>query len=456
MTNRKRMMKLAAFSHPPGVHRAGWRHPEAAADGDTDFSVYAHLAQTAERGKMDAVFFQDSAAVSNCTAILNGNRARGQMPLAVNLEPASVLPALAVLTKNIGLISTATTTYNEPYHVARRFATIDHISGGRAGWNLVTSQVEDESWNFGLEKHVEHALRYERATEFYDIVVGLWDSWDADGLCRDKEAGLYFDIDKVHFLNHRGKHFNVRGPLNIPRTPQGRPVVAQAGSSDAGRELAAKSAEVIFTAQSVMEESRAFMADVKGRADRYDRGPDDIKILPGILPMVGRTDTEAQDKYEELQSLITDDMCRMALQRHTGGVDLSKYPLDGPLPELLPSNAAKARQQILIEMGRKGMTIRQIGRFFCGSAGHNVMIGSPKTIADRLEYWFHNEAADGFTVMFPYMPGSVTDWVDMVIPELQRRGLFRTEYEGRTLRDNLDLKVPESRYARVGKAAAAE
>ncbi len=442
------MMKLAAFSHAPGVHRAGWRHPDAAANGDTDFSVYLHLAQTAERGKMDTVFFQDSVAVSNSTPILKGNRARGQMAYCVNLEPVSVLPALAVLTKNIGLIATATTTYNEPYHIARKFATIDHISNGRAGWNLVTSQTEDECFNFGLEEHVDHALRYERASEFYDVVTGLWDSWDADALPRDKESGTYFDLDKVHFLNHRGKHFTVRGPLNVPRSPQGTPVVAQAGSSDDGRELAARTAEAIFTAQLEMADALAFGKDVRSRAERYDRGPDEIKILPGILPMVGESDGEAQDKFGQLQSLVTDDMCLQAIQRLAGGVDLSKFPIGGPLPELKPTNAAKARQEIMINMGKSGMSIREIGRYFCGGSGHRLLIGSPKTIADNLEEWFVSGAADGFTLLFPYFPAAVDDWVNLVIPELQRRKLFRTEYESNTLRGNLGLKVPESRYGR--------
>jgi FMN-dependent oxidoreductase (nitrilotriacetate monooxygenase family) len=452
----KAMMKLAAFSHPPGVHRAGWRHPQAAPDGDMDFAQYAHLAQKAEQGKMDTVFFQDSLSVSNTIGIKKRSKARGQMAMCVCLEPGSVLPALAVMTKNIGLIATMTTTYNDPFTVARRFSTIDHISGGRAGWNLVTSQVEDESWNFGFEKHLEHAVRYERASEFYDVVTGLWDTWDDDAIVRDKKAGVYFDVDKVHFLNHKGRFFNVRGPLNSPRSPQGHPVIAQAGSSDAGRELAARTAEIIFTAQSNMNEAKAFLSDVKGRADKYGRTPDDIKILPGVMPVVGRTDAEAQEKNAELQSYITDEMCIIALQRHTGGVDLTKYPIDGPLPELLPSNAAKARQDIIVAMGKKGMSIREIGRNLSGGAGHSQLIGSPQTIADHLEHWFVNGAADGFTVMFPYVPGSVDDWVDLVIPELQRRGLFRTEYEGPTLRDNLGLKKPASRYVQGHKSEAAE
>jgi FMN-dependent oxidoreductase (nitrilotriacetate monooxygenase family) len=446
----KRMMRLAAFSHAPGVHRAGWRLKEAAVDGDSDFSVYLHLAQTAERGKMDTVFFQDSVAIGSSTALMQGNRTRGQLSYTVTLEPLSLLPALAVLTSRIGLISTATTTYNEPYHIARKFATIDHVSKGRAGWNLVTSQAEDEAFNFGLEQHVDHAVRYERAAEFHDVVVGLWDSWDPDAMVRDKSTGIYFDVDKVHFLNHKGKHFSVRGPLNVVRTPQGRPVVAQAGSSPAGRALAARTAEVIFTAQSEFEEAKEFYEDVKGRAAVWGRCFEDIKILPGILPIIGSTDCEAQERFEELQSLITDDMCLWVLQRLTGGVDLSQYPIDGPLPELKPSNAAKARQQIMINLGRKGMNIREIGRYFCSGSGHRLLVGSPATIADRLEEWFVGGAADGFTVLFAYLPGGIDRWVDMVIPELQRRGLFRTEYESDTLRGNLGLRVPQSRYGGEG------
>jgi FMN-dependent oxidoreductase (nitrilotriacetate monooxygenase family) len=292
-----------------------------------------------------------------------------------------------------------------------------------------------------------HKLRYERASEFYDVVKGLWDSWDADALERNKETGVYFDVDKVHFLDHKGKHFTVRGPLNVPRAPQGHPVVAQAGSSDDGRELAARTAEVIFTAQLEMADSLSFMADVKGRAEKYGRGPDDIKVLPGILPIIGRTDEEAKDKFAYLQSLITDEMCLQMLQRLSGGVDLSQFPINGPLPEVKPSNAAKARQEIMINMGKQGMTMRQIGEHFCGGSGHRLLIGSPKTIADNLEAWFSAGAADGFTVMFPYFSTAVDEWVDMVIPELQRRGLFRTEYTSNTLRGNMGLKVPGSRYA---------
>jgi FMN-dependent oxidoreductase (nitrilotriacetate monooxygenase family) len=440
------MMKLAAFSFPPGSHVAGWRLPEAAADSDMGLGHYVEIAQLAERGKMDAFFFQDSNAVSQSEALGRRSRARAQYPRCVTIEPLMLLPALAMCTERIGLIATATTTYNEPYLVARHFASIDHISGGRAGWNLVTSQSEDEAGNFGFDQHVAHADRYDRAAEFYDVVVGLWDSWDDGAFIRDKATGTYYDVDKVQLINHRGKHFKVRGPLNVARSPQGRPIVAQAGSSEIGRDLAGKTADVVFTAQIELEQAKAFCHDVKTRAEKYGRSPDHIKILPGFIPVLGRTMQEAEDKFAEMQTLITDDLALRALARHTGGLDLTKYPIDGPLPDLPESNSAKGRQQMLIDMARnEGLSIRELGVRFAGSSGHRIVVGTGKSLADEMEEWFKAGGADGFTVLFPYLTRSVHDFVELVIPELQRRGLFRTEYEGRTLRENLGLPQPAYR-----------
>ena len=443
-----RQLKLAGFFHSPGSHKSGWRLPDAVATCDVDFAAHVRIAQTLERGKFDAIFYQDSAAVGDASSVLRGDRKRTGFGRVVKLEPMSLLPALAAVTKHLGLIATGTTTYNEPYHIARRFASIDHISNGRAGWNLVTSQNQEEAFNFGLDKHVDHALRYERAAEFYDVVVGLWDSWDDDAFPLDKENGLYFDADKLHFLQHEGKFFKVRGPLNVPRCPQGRPIVAQAGSSEPGRELAAKTADVVFTAQSILSEAQEFYSDVKGRMARYGRRPEELKILPGIVPLVGRTDAEAREWYDEIQSLITDDVAVSALSRHVGGVDLMKFPLDGPLPPLPPSNSAKGRMQILLDLAAKGLSIRELGRHFVAGAGHNFMYGSPRTIADFMQEWLDKEACDGFTVIFAYYPTPIDNVVDLLVPELQRRGIFRREYEGTTLRDSLGLTRPSSKYAR--------
>jgi FMN-dependent oxidoreductase (nitrilotriacetate monooxygenase family) len=358
------------------------------------------------------------------------------------LDPKAVLPALAMLTERLGLIATATTTYNEPYNIARLFASLDHISNGRIGWNLVTSQTEDESWNYGMEKHPDHAARYERAEEFFDIVTGLWGSWESDAFVQDKETGIYFDRDKLHYLNHKGKHFSVRGPLNVAASPQGLPVIAQAGSSDIGREIAARTADLIFTAQIELEEAKAFVADIRDRLVRNGRRETDAIVIAGIVPVVGRTDEEARELFDQMQSLVTDEVALRMLARHTGGVDLSSFPIDGPLPSLPMTNSAQGRQKLLRDLAAKGMSIRELGRYFAASTGHNYVVGSAETVADHLENWFRAGAADGFVVMPPYLHRPLERFVDLVIPQLQRRGVFRTEYEGRTLRENLGLDRP--------------
>ncbi|HEY0181818.1 MAG TPA: LLM class flavin-dependent oxidoreductase [Rhodopila sp.] len=444
---RKRQLSLGGFFSTPGNHLAGWRHPVAVPTADMDFRMYAHITRVVEAAKFDTIFFQDTAAVNGSQALARGDTTRTRLSRIVKLEPTTLLCALAAVTTHIGLIATATTTYNEPYNIARRFASIDHISGGRAGWNLVTSQIEDEAQNFGYAEHVDHALRYDRAREFYDVVVGLWDSWEQDALLRDKASGIYMDRDKVHFLDHVGKHFKVRGPLNVTRSPQGRPVVAQAGSSEAGRELAAKTADVVFTAQTRLDQARAFYADVKSRAARYGRSADDIRIMPGITPVLGRTQAEARERYEELQELLPDDLALQSLSHISGGLDLSQFPLDGPLPDLPPSNAAKARQELVVRTAREqNMTLRQIARHTSAAMGHRVLVGTAEYIADELESWLMEDAADGFNVICNHYPKPLEDFCQMVVPELQRRGVFRREYTGRTLREHLGLKVPQNRY----------
>lgn len=453
---RKRQLHLGGFFSTPGNHLAGWRHPNAVPTADMDFRMYAHITRLVEDAKFDTIFFQDTAAVNGSRALARGDMTRTRLSRIVKLEPTTLLCALAALTTHIGLIATATTTYNEPYNIARRFASIDHISNGRAGWNLVTSQIEDEAQNFGYAEHVDHALRYARATEFYEVVAGLWDSWEADALLRDKASGVYFDRDKVHFLNHVGEYFRVRGPLNVDRSPQGRPVVAQAGSSEAGRELAARTADVVFTAQTQLDEARAFYADVKGRAARYGRLPDDICIMPGITPVLGATEAEARERYEELQALLPDDLALQSMSHISGGLDLSKFPLDGPLPELPPSNAAKARQALVVRTAKEqNMTLRQIARHTAAAMGHRVLVGTAAYIADELEAWLQADAADGFNVICNHYPRPLEDFCRLVVPELQRRGVFRTEYTGTTLRDHLGLRVPANRYTPQRNVAAA-
>jgi FMN-dependent oxidoreductase (nitrilotriacetate monooxygenase family) len=412
------------------------------------FRQYVAMTQTCERGLMDCVFFQDSAAIAGSAGLGGTPSVRPGDGRNVHLEPTSLIAALAAVTTHIGLVSTATTTYNEPYNLARRFLTIDHISGGRAGWNLVTSQQEDEAGNFGFEAHMGHAERYDRAAEFHDVVAGLWDSWEDDAFLYDKAAGVYFDKTKLHFLRHEGAHFKVRGPLNVSRSPQGRPVVAQAGSSGPGRELAARTADLIFTAQQEMGKAQAFFRDVKQRAAKYGRAPDDIKILPGFMPIMGRTAAEAQEKYEHLQSLLTDEVAMLHLARLSGGLNLFDYDLDGPLPELPPSNAALARQQLVVEVARRhNFTIRQLARYYSNaSGGHQLCVGTPEQVADQMEAWLLADACDGFNLLFPYFPGPLEEFVDQVVPLLQQRGIYRTAYEGATLRANLGVPVPMNRF----------
>jgi FMN-dependent oxidoreductase (nitrilotriacetate monooxygenase family) len=442
-------LKLCAFWHPPGIHSGGWRMPGAIKGTEVGFEHYVRIVHAVERGKMDAIFFQDSVSMGRnaATLIEKGDTAVQTANQVARIEPMTLLSALAAVTTRVGLIATGTTTFNEPYNIARKYASIDLLSGGRAGWNLVTSVFDDEAQNFGSEHLMDHEERYRRASEFYDIVAGLWDSWDEGALVEDKESGTYFDMQKVHVLNHSSTHFKVRGPLNVARSPQGRPIVAQAGSSEVGMRLAARTADCVFTAQTSLKACQTFYRNLKSQMGDFGRNPDDLKILPGILPIVGRTESEAKEHYLELQSLIPDSRAIEAISFLAGGLNLNNYPLDGPLPELPPTNAARTLQQQMIETARKeNLSIRQVGRRFAESRGHRLVWGTPEMIADAMQEWNEKEACDGFMIMLPYYPRGVNDFVDLVIPELQRRKIFRTEYEGKTLRENLGVPFPKSRY----------
>jgi N-acetyl-S-(2-succino)cysteine monooxygenase len=444
-----RMMNLGAFVHETGQHVAAWRHPGAYAESGTVFSQAVDVARTAERGKFDLLFLADSAAVS----VFGSPESRGRMGKVVKFEPITVLSALAAVTTHLGLVATCSSTYNEPYTLARQFASLDQISGGRAGWNLVTSNNEAEAFNHGRDVHAAHADRYDRAAEFAEVVNGLWDSWDEDAFIRDQATGVYYDPAKMHVLNHRGKHFAVRGPLNVARSPQGRPVLVQAGASDTGRGLAAQMAEVVFTAQTTFEQAAEFYGDVVGRLPRYGRTQADVKILPGLYPVVGRTESEAREKFDFLQSLIHPSV-GLAVLEHTIGVPLSHLPLDGPVPEMADTNGPLSRQRLLLEAARRDkLTLWELCLLNAGPRGHLLTVGTPQQIADLMEHWFKNGACDGFNVMPAWLPGSLTDFVDMVIPELQWRGLFRTEYEGKTLRENLGLPTPASRFQNMPMVA---
>ncbi len=437
-----RMMHLGAFIHETGQHVAAWRHPDAYAHSGTSFAEAAAVARTAERGKFDLLFLADSAAVS----VFGSQDSRGRMGKTVKFEPMTLLSALAAVTTHLGLVATSTTTYAEPYTLARQFASLDQISGGRAGWNLVTSNNEAEAFNHGRDQHVAHGDRYDRAAEFAVVVNGLWDSFEDDAFIRDKASGVYFEPAKMHTLNHRGKHFAVRGPLNVARSPQGRPVLVQAGASDTGRDLAASVAELVFTAHDHFERAREFYTDVVARAARHGRPREAVKIMPGIYPVVAATEAEAREKYDYLQSLIHPSV-GIAVLEHTIGVGgLDKFPLDGPVPDMGDTNGPLSRQRLLLEAARReNMTLWELCLHNAGPRGHLLAVGTPVQIADVMEHWFRNEAADGFNVMPAWLPGSLVDFVDMVIPELRRRGLFRTEYQGRTLRENLGLPRPSGK-----------
>jgi FMN-dependent oxidoreductase (nitrilotriacetate monooxygenase family) len=453
MPTPKRMMHLGAFVHETGQHVAAWRHPEAHYHSGVRFADMVETAQLAERGKMDFLFLADSAAVD-----LQGNPdARGRMGKVVKFEPMTVLSALAAVTKNLGFVATSTTTFNEPYTLARQFASLDAISGGRSGWNLVTSNNEQDALNYSREQHLSHGERYERAIEFAEVVQGLWDSWDDDAFIRDKDSGVFYDTTKMHVLNHKGKHFQVRGPLNVAPSPQGRPVLVQAGASGTGRDVAARLAEIVFTAQTTLAQAKEFYADVHARLPRFGRSPAEVRVMPGFYPVVAPTGSEAQEKFDFLQSLIQVPV-GIAVLEHTIGVhDLDRLPLDGPVPEMPDTNGPLSRQRLLLEQARRDkLTFWELCLANAGPRGHVLSIGTPSQVADEMEHWFKEGGADGFNVMPAYLPGSLRDFVELVIPELQRRGLFRTEYEATTLRGNLGLPKPANRHRSRRRADAAE
>ena len=451
--NKRRMMNLGAFVHETGQHVAAWRHPDAHYHSGTSFADMVETAQLAEKGKFDFLFLADTAAVN-----LDGSAdVRGRMGKVVKFEPMTVLSALAPLTRHLGFVATSTTTFNEPYTLARQFASLDQISGGRAAWNLVTSNNEQDALNYSRTEHLSHSDRYERAIEFAEVVTGLWDSWDEDAFIRDKESGVFYDTSKMHVLNHKGKHFQVRGPLNVACSPQGRPVLVQAGASGTGRDVAARLAEVVFTAATTFEQAKEVYSDVISRLPRFGRSQEQVKVMPGFYPVVAATQSEAQEKYDYLQSLIPTSV-GISILEHTIGVhDLDKLPLDGPVPEMPDTNGPLSRQRLLLEQARRDkLTFWELCLANAGPRGHALSIGTPTQVADEMEHWFKDGACDGFNVMPAFQPGSLKDFVDMVIPELQRRGLFRTEYEGATLRENLGLPKPVNRHHLTRMAGAAQ
>ncbi|MDO1583827.1 LLM class flavin-dependent oxidoreductase [Rhizobium oryzicola] len=450
MTVPSRSLVLNAFIYPAGHHEAAWRYPDSEPHRVTDIKLYQEIAQKAEAAKLDAIFFADAPVLDENIRYAARHR----------LEPITAITALAAVTERIGFIATASTTYCDPYNLARLFASVDHISGGRVGWNIVTTSVDRAAANFGLEKHPVHADRYRQATEFVDVVTKLWDSWEDDALVVDAESGLFAETDHIHPIEHKGEFYSVQGALNLPRSPQGRPVYVQAGSSDDGRAFAARTAEAIFTAHQSLESAQEFYADIKSRARGQGRNPDHVKILPGLSPFIASTEAEAKALEDKFNNLIQPAFSLQQLRRIIG-VDLSGADLDAPVPkdavDATRARAAASRHQLVLDViDRENPTLRQLLHRLAGARGHKVITGTPEKVADWIELWHLSGAADGFNIMPPYLKGGFEIFADEVVPILQRRGLFRLDYEGKTLRDHYGLPRPESLYTaeRNRKASA--
>ncbi|MFE4708429.1 LLM class flavin-dependent oxidoreductase [Peribacillus simplex] len=438
---KKKTVKLGVFLAGTGHHVASWRHPNANPKANMSIDYFKGLAQTAEKGLFDLLFLADSLSV-----------AKDSHPnILTRFEPLTLLSYLASATSNIGLVSTASTTYEEPFNVARKFASLDHITSGRAGWNVVTTSLASTAVNFNKSEHLEHGLRYKRATEFVEVTKKLWDSWEDDTLVIDKETGQFIDESKFHEINHQGEFFNVKGPLNISRSPQGHPVIVQAGSSGAGQLLAAKHAEIVFTAQENKEDAVSFYDELKGQLAAFNREKSSLSIMPGLFPIVGQTEKEAQEKYEALQELIIPEIGLAVMGRYFGNVDFSNIPLDTPFADIsLPEqvDGIQSKYDLIVKRAiNENLTLRQTYQWVAGSRGHHIAIGTPTQIADKIEDWVNGNAADGFNIMPALLPDSLTDFVELVVPELQSKGIFRTKYESNTLRGNLGLDKPANQYS---------
>ncbi|WP_027803256.1 LLM class flavin-dependent oxidoreductase [Paraburkholderia dilworthii] len=431
--NNREMMRLGLSMRYLGYHTAAWRHPDVPANGAIDFNYFLNSARKAEAAKFDMIFFADGVGVR---AADNPPGSLTRDSKNAELEPLTLLSAIGACTSRIGLVATASTTYNEPFHVARKYASIDHISGGRAGWNVVTSWSQQEAWNFSRDEHLGYEERYERAAEFVEVVKKLWDSWEDDAFIRDKASGVFYDASKLHTPNHKGKHFKVRGPLNSARTPQGRPVIVQAGAAEAGREIAAEHADVVYSSSYDITAAKDYYNDLKGRLSRFGRVPDQLLIMPGLTPYVGRSRQEAQDKFEQLQDLI-DPLSGLAILYGTLG-DLSGYDIDGPVPDVGNQPVRSIAENLLSVARRDNLTIRQLYKL--RASGGRQLIGTAEDIVDDMEQWFKEGAADGFNILPAALPNGIDDFAELVLPELRKRGLFRSEYEASTLRGNLGLK----------------
>lgn len=434
-----RQLKLNLFIYPGGHHEAAWRHPKSRTDRLLDIRFYQELAQRAEAAKLDAVFYADGPALENNV----------QYATRFRIEPFTWLSAIAVATERIGLIGTASTTYLEPYNAARLFASLDHISNGRAGWNIVTTGAERAARNFGLDEHPPHAQRYARADEFVRVAGKLWDSWEDGAVVADADSGVFADTSRIHPIQHEGEYFRVEGALNTPRSPQGRPVFVQAGSSADGKAFAARHAEAVFTAHQTLQSAQGFYADIKAQAAANGRNPEQLLVLPGISPYLGSTGAEARALKQEFDELTQPEYGLGILQKLLG-VELDGVKLDRAFPPELLASAGKAgsRSQLVLDIIRRGnLTVRQVLHRFAGARGHYVFAGTPVQVADEIQRWFEDGAADGFNIMPPWLPGGFEAFADEVVPILQSRGLFRTEYAGRTLREHFGLDRPQSQYS---------
>jgi N-acetyl-S-(2-succino)cysteine monooxygenase len=426
--DKSRQMHMGVFVLGTGNHQAGWRY-EGAATSHMQLPVIQEIARIAERGKFDLLFISDSMVMDPTD----------HPSFLCRFEPTTLITALAGCTTHIGLGATVSTSFNEPFNVARVFGSIDHISGGRAAWNVVTTSNTKAALNYNREEHIEHELRYARAQEFVDVVKGLWDCWEDGAIVADKATGQYIAPDKVRPLNHKGRFFQVRGPINMARCPQGHPVIIQAGGSPSGLELAARTADVVFSVVQELAPAKAAYADLKDRMAKYGRAPEEIAVLPGVMPIIGETEAEARAKLAKLQSWINPTNA-VTLVASRIGYDVTGHDLDGPVPPPPASEGGRTFHRVLYEMAkRENMTLRDLYNLTAAARGHWVIAGTPTKIADILEEWFVEKAADGYNILPAYFPGAFADFVDLVVPELQRRGLFRRDYEGATLREHFGL-----------------
>jgi FMN-dependent oxidoreductase (nitrilotriacetate monooxygenase family) len=441
--SQKRKLHFNAFMRPATIHTGGWRYPGSYADANFNLNHIVHFAQRLEEGKFDTFFMADHLALLNMPI-----EALQRSATPTSFEPLTLLSALAMMTKDLGLIATASTTYDAPYHIARRFSSLDHISGGRAGWNIVTTSNPNASKNFGMDEQMEHDERYARAREFYDVVTGLWDSWADDAFIRDQESGIFMDPEKMHVLNHEGQYLKSRGPLNIARPIQGWPVIVQAGASNAGRQVAAEIADAVFTSQPTIDHAREYYGEVKKRAKAARRNPDHVIILPACMVIVADTLEEAKARRAKLDSLVHYESAIASLSIALG-TNASEFDPDGPLPPIPETNAGQSSREKAIKIAEEdGLTVRQLAQRMGGHSSLCLM-GPPEMVADQMEEWLTTGACDGFTIQFPYLPGGLDDFVDRLVPELQKRGIYREKYEGKTLRENLGLPRPENRFFRA-------